>query len=203
MKNAILIPLLIFTSYNFAQEKRKVERLWVSANFGFTQYAEVGAQIQLFDQFLLGAYYQTLKRNVGPGVPTNPYALLFKDVEYKQDNMSSGALMIGFASPTPHSVMFSFLAGPSLNKSITHSGFETTNSTSSTYYTYPVSVSSTRTERWKVGLNYKATVSFIIKNRVCINLGLAGNYNGIDNYNRFIVGIGAGEFGCFARPSRR
>lgn len=127
-------------------------------------------------------------------MPTNPYAIIFSGTKYKQDKVGSGSLMIGFASPTPHSVMVSFLAGPSVNKIITHSDFETTYSDNGYY---PVAVSSSVSERWKIGLNYKVTLSFIIKNRLCINMGLAGNYNGVDNYNRFILGIGIGEFGCF------
>ena len=192
IKLLVGIFILMLSFGSFSQKKIEVERFWLSANHGFNLYNEVGAQIQLFDQFLIGGYFQNFRRNVGTGVPTNPNAIIFSGTKFKQDEIQSGSVMIGFASPTPHSVMLSFLVGPSLNKSATHSDFNVTYSSNGNY---PVKVTSAVTERWKIGLNYKATLSFIIRNKLCINLGLAGNYNGVVNYNRFILGLGIGDFG--------
>lgn len=197
LKYIVVLAAIFSLQFGFAQvlKEKKIERLWLSANHGFNKYDEIGANLQIFNQFLIGGYYQNFRRNVGPGVPDNPNAMLFSRTRYKQNKIGSGSLMVGFASPTPHRVMFSFLVGPSINKSVTHSDFEVTYS-GGDYNQYVSSVSSTMTEQWRLGLNYKGTLSFIIKNRVSINLGLAGNYNGVDNYNRFILGIGIGEFGC-------
>ena len=100
-----------------------MERLWVSGNIGFFKYAGIGANIQLFKQFLIGSYFQNFARNVGPGVPESPNVLFYTSYSYKQDKVTSGSVLIGFASPTPHNMMLSFLVGPSLNKCTKHSGF--------------------------------------------------------------------------------
>lgn len=196
MRNLIFFTTVLCTGISFSQqEKKSIERLWVSANVSPSKYAEVGAQVQ-FGQFLVGTYFQRYVQNVGPGIPKNPYAFFWKSYTYKRDRMNTASLMVGFASPTPHGVMLSFLAGPSFNHILTHSNFDVTYSNNSaSNYHYPVAVSSSVTEQWKMGVNYKATVSFIIGNHVCINFGLAGNYNGVENYNRFVLGIGGGEFG--------
>ena len=76
-----------------------------------------------FKQFLIGSYFQNFARNVGPGVPESPNVLFYTSYSYKQDKVTSGSVLIGFASPTPHNMMLSFLVGPSLNKCTKHSGF--------------------------------------------------------------------------------
>jgi len=195
---SVIFTLVALLSYT--QEERKVERLWASVNCSFARYVEGGAQIQIFDQFLIGAYAQALNRKVGPGVPENPNALFWTKHYYKKDLVNSGALMIGFASPTPHRAIFSFLGGPSLNQIITNSNFKTNYSSNSAHYI--TSVSSEVTEQWKFGVNYRATVSFVLGDYVCLNFGLAGNHNGVDNYYRFIFGLGFGEFGCEKRPKK-
>jgi len=194
MRIFVFIAFCCLATISFSQEKKKVERLWLSANVSPSQYVEFGASVQIFEQFLLSGYYQRLARNVGPGIPKNPYAFLWTSHTYKKDEMNTGSLMIGFASPTPHSVMLSFLAGPSANRCVTHSDFSVTYG-GGDYYSYPLYVSSKETTQWKIGLNFKATLSFIVQRNVCINLGLAGNHNGVDNYYRFVLGIGVGEFG--------
>ncbi len=204
MRVYLLFISLLFTGALFSQEKKvEIERLWLSANCSFAKYYEFGAHVQIFEQLLLGAYFQNFRRNVGPGIPKKPHAFLYSPHSYKQDQVGSISLMVGFASPTPHGVMLSFLVGPSFNKCTTNSDFEVTySSNSASNYSYPVAVSSTVTEQYRIGLNYKATLSFIKENSLCFNVGLAGNHNGIDNYYRFIFGVGLGDFGRKKRISK-
>ena len=75
IKVLVGIFVFMFSFGSFSQKKIEVERFWLSANHGFNLYNEVGEQIQLFDQFLIGGNFKTFRQNVGTGVPTNPNAI--------------------------------------------------------------------------------------------------------------------------------
>lgn len=108
MRAILVFCFIALASFTFSQKKMKVERLWFNANHGFNRYNEVGGQVQIFDQFLVGAYLQSFKRKLEPGLPNNPNAL-FSFYHYEQNSVNSGSLMIGFASPTPNGAVLSFL----------------------------------------------------------------------------------------------
>lgn len=184
---AILI-LCFFAFHSFSQEKVKVERFWLNYNHGFNHYNELGGNLQIRKQLLLGAYFQSYDKPTGPGLATNPnpYAL-FTSYSYKRNKVNSASLMIGFASPQPHPVIVTFLVGPSINRSVIHTNVHIAQTNNGSKY-----LASTRVESWDVGLNYKAGISFCLGPRFALNFGLAGNYNRILSYNKFIIGLGVG-----------
>lgn len=190
MRTILILSFIIFGNFSYSQKKVDIERFWLSANHGFNRYNEIGGQLQIFNQFLVGAYFQNFQRNVGPGLPKNPNALIYTSKYYKRNNVISSSLMIGFASPTPHSVIFSFLVGPSLNFNEIHTDVKIAENNGVGKF-----ISSTETKTVNVGANYKATLGICLGDRCTLNFGLAGNYGNVEKYNRFIIGFGVGNFG--------
>lgn len=190
MRTILILSFIAFGNFAFSQSKVNAERLWVNVNHGFNLYNEVGAQVQIFDQFLIGGYLQNFQRKMKPGLAHNPNALFFSLYDYKRNNVNSASSMIGFASPTPHAVILSFLAGPSLNLSTIQTNVHIAEANSGGKY-----IASTETKTWNVGANYKATLGFCLGDNIILNFGLAGNYSKVEKYNRFIIGLGVGKFG--------
>ena len=190
MRIIFLILFLVASNIAVSQETKKVERLWFSANHGFNHYNEIGGHVQILKQLLVAGSYQLYTKKVGPGLASNPYAMLWSPHTYKWNKVNSGSLVIGFASPTPNAAYISFLAGPSLNFNEIHTDVRI----EQTYYGKKYLVS-TYSEGWSVGIDYKVILGIRVHNGISLNFGLAGNYSRLQQYNRFVIGLGIGSFG--------
>lgn len=190
MRILLLSIFLIASKIAVSQEMKNVERLWLNANHGFNHYNEIGGQVQFFKQLLVAGYVQSFKEKAGPGLATNPMALLWSPHTYKWNKVNSGSLLIGFASPTPNAVYISFLAGPSINRNEIHTNVHIAQTVLGKKY-----LSSTFTESWSVGVDYKVTLGIRVHNGISLNFGLAGNCSRLQQYNRFVIGLGVGSFG--------